>query len=85
MEHVTIPKLQNELFYDEDVELEIFSTREELEEFLARAKEDMSFKDYTLYQLLAVTGIRKGEALPYIGKYLRLASPNDSLAKFFKP
>lgn len=63
MEYVTIPKLHSELFYDEDEEKGNFFTKDELQEFLKRAKEDMTFKNYTLFRLLAVTGLRKGEAL----------------------
>lgn len=63
MEHVTMPRLKNEQIYDEDDELVNFFTKEELKNFLSKAKQDMELKDFALFRLLAFTGLRKGEAL----------------------
>lgn len=47
---------------DED-ELENFYTREQLIEFLACLERESNYKAYSLFRLLAFSGMRKGEAL----------------------
>lgn len=42
---------------------ENFYTREELIQFLDKAKEHLKFKIYALFRLISYTGMRKGEAL----------------------
>ncbi|MCM3382130.1 tyrosine-type recombinase/integrase [Shouchella rhizosphaerae] len=63
MEHVTMPKLQNQVYFNEDEEKVNFFNQDQLEEFLSKARGGMHFKDFALFQLLAFTGMRKGEAL----------------------
>lgn len=64
---VEITNKSNTNQYEDDEENddkpENFYNREELINFLQCAKKDLDFKLYTFFQLLAWSGIRKGEAL----------------------
>lgn len=49
--------------YDDAYEFENFYTKEQLNTFLKCMGQENNFKAYTLFRLLAYSGIRKGEAL----------------------
>lgn len=49
MKHVTMPKLQYQVYFNEDEVKVNFFDRDELEEFLSKARGVMQFKDFTLF------------------------------------
>lgn len=61
---VVTPKKQNKLLYDAEKEEEInFYTKKELRLFLDFLYNELPFKYYVMFRLLAFTGLRKGELL----------------------
>ncbi|MBK5348534.1 tyrosine-type recombinase/integrase [Bacillus sp. TH44] len=60
---VEIPRIKKNSFTDQETEKENFYTREELIHFLNCLEKEDNFKAYTLFRLLAFSGMRKGEAL----------------------
>lgn len=81
MSLVTLPK---RLGFSEDT-IENFYTKEELIEFLAYLEQESNKKAYTLFRLLAFTGMRKGEALALTWKDINFETfdlnINKTLAK----
>jgi integrase len=64
MEHVSIPKHQNELLsIQSEVDKRNYWTKEEIKHFLEITRNELSFRDYVLFHLLIYTGARKGELL----------------------
>lgn len=82
MAHVSLPKKQNELLYDHQLEEQKkYFTKEELQLFLNTIEQKLSFKDFTLFRLLAFTGARKGEALALHWSDIDFKSHSISLKK----
>jgi len=64
LEHVTIPRQQNEIFNDDnEVDERNYWKKEEIQKFLAITKRELEIRDYVLFHLLIYTGARKGEIL----------------------
>lgn len=62
--HVDLPATSKKAFgTDYDDEMENFYTREQLIEFLSCLERESNHKAYSLFRLLAFSGMRKGEAL----------------------
>lgn len=60
MDYVTLPKFKDEMEYNAEVEeKKYYYTGEELRSFLEKIQDDDMA--YTLFRLLAFTGVRKGE------------------------
>lgn len=79
---VTLPK---RLSFSEDIIDKNFYTKEELTEFLACLEQESNKKAYTLFRLLAFTGMRKSEALSLTWKDINFETfelnINKTLAK----
>jgi integrase len=60
---VDMPNPAKKMAIVDDEEAENFYTREQLVEFLTCLEKESNFKAYTLFRLLAFSGMRKGEAL----------------------
>ncbi|RSK28523.1 site-specific integrase [Bacillus sp. HMF5848] len=60
---VEMPKQLKKIRLDDHEELENFYTKEQLIEFLTCMEQESNFKAYAFFQLLAYSGMRKGEAL----------------------
>ncbi|MGZ9871796.1 site-specific integrase [Priestia endophytica] len=64
LEHVTIPRKQNEIINDEtEADKRNYWIKEEIQKFLAITKKELKFRDHVLFHLLTYTGARKGEVL----------------------
>ncbi|WP_425262370.1 tyrosine-type recombinase/integrase [Sporosarcina pasteurii] len=65
LEHVTIPRQQNETIINEENEADgrNYWKKEEIREFLTITKRELDFRDHILFHLLIYTGARKGEVL----------------------
>ncbi|WP_273125271.1 site-specific integrase [Bacillus weihaiensis] len=64
LEHVSIPRQQKELINNEnEVDERNYWKKDEIKQFLKIAKQELSFRDHTLFHLLIYTGARKGEIL----------------------
>lgn len=64
MEHVSIPRQQNELINEEDEkDARNYWKKDEIKTFLSITKQDLSYRDYVLFHLLIYSGARKGEIL----------------------
>lgn len=64
MEHVMIPKQQKELISTEnEMNRRNYWTKEEVKHFLTLTTQELSYRDYVLFNLLIYTGARKGELL----------------------
>lgn len=67
---VDMPKPSKKPVDFSEEEFENFYTREQLLTFLSCLKQEQNFKAYTLFRLLAYSGMRKGEALALTWKDL---------------
>lgn len=64
LEHVTIPRQQNEIINGEnEADERNYWKKEEIRKFLVITKEELDFRDHVLFHLLIYTGARKGEVL----------------------
>ncbi len=63
MEHVTIPKREEELIAGNEAEERNYWKKEEIKQFLTIAKKELTPRDHLLFHLLIYTGARKGEVL----------------------
>lgn len=61
--YVEVPVNKKQVVEEDDNKLEKFYTREQLTHFLSCLEQEKNFKSYTLFRLLAFSGMRKGEAL----------------------
>ncbi|MFJ8268168.1 hypothetical protein [Peribacillus asahii] len=67
LEHVTIPRQQNEMINEEKEKDERnYWKKDEIRKFLAITKEEVAFRDHVLFHLLIYTEARKGEVLALI-------------------
>ncbi|MDF2065109.1 site-specific integrase [Bacillus sp. Cr_A10] len=60
---VEMPKILKKINIEDEEEHENFYTKEQLNEFLRCMEQESNFKAFVLFQLLAYSGMRKGEAL----------------------
>ncbi|MEC2057980.1 site-specific integrase [Peribacillus psychrosaccharolyticus] len=64
LEHVSIPRLQKELYSEENEAAERnYWNKDDMKQFLAITKQELALRDYVLFHLLIYTGARKGEIL----------------------
>lgn len=64
MEHVTIPKREQELIADTyDTEERNYWNKDEIKQFLTIVRNELTPRDHLLFHLLIYTGARKGEVL----------------------
>lgn len=64
LEHVTIPRQQNEIINEgNEADERNYWKKEEIRKFLAITKRELEFRDHVLFHLLIYTGARKGEIL----------------------
>ena len=63
MDYVTIPKKQSEMIYNQIDEKQNFFSKEDLKFFLKTVENEVNYKTFTIFRLLAFTGARKGEIL----------------------
>ncbi|MGG3943019.1 site-specific integrase [Peribacillus psychrosaccharolyticus] len=64
LEHVSIPRLQKELYSEENEAAERnYWSKDDMKQFLAITKQELALRDYVLFHLLIYTGARKGEIL----------------------
>jgi integrase len=82
MEHVIIPKQQNELLSDEsEAHDRNYWTKTEIKQYLEISKRELSFRDYVLFHLLIYTGARKGELLALTWDDIDFEATSIRLAK----
>ncbi|MFB7638734.1 tyrosine-type recombinase/integrase [Peribacillus butanolivorans] len=64
LEHVTIPRQQNEIFNEvNEADERNYWRKDEIKKFLTITKQELDFRDHVLFHLLIYTGARKGEVL----------------------
>ncbi|UOQ91445.1 site-specific integrase [Halobacillus shinanisalinarum] len=85
MEYTVVPKQEDEFLADQEEDRN-FWIKEEINNFLSLAKEQLHIKDYVLFYLLVYTGMRKGELIALEWKDIDLDKNKISINKtmFFK-
>jgi integrase len=81
VEYVVLPRSSKEMINDEnEANKRTYWQKEEIIQFLALCKQELSMRDYVLFHLLIYTGARKGELLAlswsdidFQANYIRLA------------
>jgi integrase len=64
LEHVTIPRQQNEILNEEnEADERNYWKKDEIKKLLTITKQELSFRDHVLFRPLIYTGARKGEIL----------------------
>ena len=81
MKKIMMPKRVEMVEEDEDDKVENFCSKEELKTFLECCKKDLSMKWYSLFRLLAFSGMRKSEALALTWKDINFEESTISISK----
>lgn len=78
IERIEIPSVSSN---STDIEEENFYDRDELLDFLEKMKDNFPAKRYTLFSVLAYTGLRKGEALALTWRDINFSSQTITIDK----